>query len=50
MRTFVCDRCGKQFKNGTPSGNARIKSSSQDLEVELCKECVDQLLNQLKKG
>lgn len=48
MRTFVCDCCGNQVKNGTPSGYAHVESGSRDLEIEMCKKCADQLLDQLE--
>lgn len=48
MRTFVCDRCGKQEINGVTSGYVRIKTGENDLEYELCSRCVDSLVKELK--
>lgn len=48
MRTFVCDRCGKQEVNGTTSGYVRIKTFEKDLEYEFCSGCVDSLIKQLQ--
>lgn len=48
MRTFVCDRCGKQEVNGTTSGYVRIKTCDDDLEYELCGKCTDSMIKQLK--
>ena len=48
MRTFVCDRCGKQEINAVTSGYVRIKTDKNDLEYELCSKCVDSMIEQLK--
>ena len=48
MRTFVCDRCGKQEINDVTSGYVRIKTDKNDLEYELCSKCVDSMIEQLK--
>ena len=48
MRSFVCDRCGKQEVNGVASAYVRIKARDKDDEYELCSECADSLTKQLK--
>ena len=48
MRSFVCDRCGKQEINNVASGYVRIKTCENDLEYELCGKCTDSLVEQLK--
>jgi transcription elongation factor Elf1 len=48
MRTFVCDRCGKQEINGTTSGYVRIRTGEDDIEYEMCSKCIASLIEQLK--
>lgn len=48
MRTFVCDRCGKQEVNGMTSGYVCIRSKNDELEYELCSKCTESLIEQLK--
>ena len=48
MRTFVCDRCGKQEVNGTTSGYVRIVMDENKLEYEMCSKCAESLIKQLK--
>lgn len=48
MRTFVCDRCGKQEVNGMTSGYVCIRTIEDELEYELCGKCTETLIEQLK--
>lgn len=48
MRSFICDRCGKQEVNGAASGHVRIRTNENDLEYEFCSECTCSLIKQLK--
>ena len=48
MRTFVCDRCGKQEVNSSASGYVRVKTCEKYDEYELCSECSESLTKQLK--
>lgn len=55
MKAMVCDKCGKVVllpdnPGICPDGISTLYMSHKQQEIDLCDECVDELVQALRKG